>query len=226
MKLIIIEPKYQINVGYIARVAKNFGIKRIYFVAPRAYLRGKTATKYSKHAHELIENALLYKSFDQAVKDCDILVGTTGMWRKASTNFRNVLLPRQLANRLKKIGRGRRVALIIGRDDIGLTKEELEKCDLITYIGTNSEYPVLNISHALSIMLFVLTERKYGDEYDQLASNKAQKAEVDALLKIFSKSIKGKKIRNKKAVNLAFKRLVALSYPTRKEVHALMTALK
>ncbi len=226
LKLILVEPKYQINVGYVARVAKNFGIKRLYFVAPRAYLKGGTATKYSKHAHELVENALLYRNFDQAVKDCDIVVGTTGMWRKASTNFRNVLLPRQLANRLNEIGAGRKVALVIGRDDIGLTKEELEKCDLITYIGTNPEYPVLNISHALSIILFVLTEKKYEKEYDRLASNKAQKAEVDALLRIFSKSIKGKRIRNKKAVSLAFKRLVALSHPTGKEVHALMTALK
>lgn len=42
LKLIVVEPKYQINLGYIARAAKNFGVKRLFLVAPRASLDGKT----------------------------------------------------------------------------------------------------------------------------------------------------------------------------------------
>ena len=49
-KIIIVEPKYQINIGYIARVSMNFGIGKLYFVKPRAKLTGSKAIMFSKHA--------------------------------------------------------------------------------------------------------------------------------------------------------------------------------
>ena len=58
LKLVIVSPKYQMNIGYIARIAKNFGIEKLHIVKPRANINGKKAIMFSKHAHELLENAV------------------------------------------------------------------------------------------------------------------------------------------------------------------------
>jgi TrmH family RNA methyltransferase len=227
LKVVIVEPKYQINIGYMARVAKNFGIKKLYFVKPRAKLLGRQSVKFAKHARNLLESAKIYKSIDEAASDCGIVVGTTGIWQKAKANFRNIYL---IEDAFDKIATGSKestkVCLLIGRDDIGLTHNELEKCDIIAYIGTNPSYPVLNISHALAIMLFVLTGRKYSSTYSSIAPQPASSSEIDVLLKAFDKIIEAKRIRDKSAVRRIFKKIISTAQPTSVEVHALITALK
>ncbi|MDE1846064.1 MAG: TrmJ/YjtD family RNA methyltransferase [Candidatus Micrarchaeota archaeon] len=227
LKVVIVSPKYQNNLGYIARVSKNFGIRQLHIVKPRAKLNGKDAIMYSKHAHELIEGAKIYPDFRSAVKDCDIVVGTTGVMLKAKSDFRKVYLPDQLVSQLKKIaGKRTKVALAIGRDDTGLSKEEMEMCDFLTFISTNPEYPVLNVSHALGIMLYVLTDKKLSQNFALDDQNRPNKNEVEALFKVFDRVIEKKRIRNRKTVKTTFRRIIALAQPTLREVHALITALK
>ena len=68
VKVILVEPKYQINLGYIARTAMNFGVRRLFLVNPRTDPKGKTALMYAKHARSLLENARTYKSLDDATE--------------------------------------------------------------------------------------------------------------------------------------------------------------
>jgi len=53
LRLVIVSPKYQMNVGYIARIAKNFGIEKLHIVKPRANIVGKKAIMFSKHAQRI-----------------------------------------------------------------------------------------------------------------------------------------------------------------------------
>ena len=224
-KIIIVQPRYQINLGYIARVSKNFGIKRLFLVKPRTRI-GQRAIMFSKHARDLLENAKIYPNLNSAISDCDVVVGTTGIWRKAKVSFKRVYLVGEMLKRISGLGQNKRVAILIGRDDIGLTKEEIERCDMVAYIGTNPEYPVLNISHALGILLYLLNSKSFKPVYDDASSRKTDKKELDYLFRLFDKITEKKRIRNKKAVRGVFRRLVYTSQPNAQEVHALITALK
>ena len=224
-KIIIVQPRYQINLGYIARVSKNFGIKRLFLVRPRTKI-GQRAIMFSKHARDLLENARIYPNLQSAISDCDVVVGTTGIWRKARVSFKKAYLIDEMVKRISKLGDNKRVAILIGRDDIGLTKEEIERCDMVTYIGTNPEYPVLNISHALGIILYLLSSRDFKPVYEDASNRKTDKKELDYLFRLFDKVTEKKRIRNKKAVRGVFRRLVYISQPNMQEVHALITALK
>ncbi len=225
IRVVIVSPKYQQNLGYIARVSKNFGIDRLRLVVPRTNVTGATAIKYSKHARDLLENALIYDDFASSVADCKLVIGTTGIWRKAKTSFRNILLPDELSERLNKLAyKDTNVALVIGRDDIGLTKEELEACNLITYVPTNPKYPILNISHALGILLFSLTQSNLGNRYKESLKEVANPTELNVLFKMLDSSVENNEyIRNKVMVKNIFRRVFSLSQPTKNEVHALMT---
>ena len=99
-KIIIVQPRYQINLGYIARVSKNFGIRRLFLVKPRTRI-GQRAIMFSKHARDLLENAKIYPDLQSAISDCDVVVGTTGIWRKAKVSFKRIYLIEEMAKRIE-----------------------------------------------------------------------------------------------------------------------------
>ena len=224
-RVIIVQPRYQINLGYIARVSRNFGVKRLFLVKPRTKIGGR-AIMFSKHAKDLLLGAKICKDFDSAIAGCDVVIGTTGIWKKAKANFKKVYLIEDAVDRISKLGGRKTVGIVIGRDDIGLRRDEIEKCDMVAYIGTDPNYPVLNISHALGIILYLMSEKHFASEYKGISYTGANKKEMDFLFTVFEKMIEKKRIRNRKAVMNTFRRLVYLSQPNGHELHALITALK
>jgi tRNA/rRNA methyltransferase len=226
LKIIIVDPKYQMNAGYIARVARNFGVKKLFFVKPRANLSGQKAIMFSKHGVDLLKHSTVYDGFDQATAGCDLVLGTTGRWRsRESVNEHEYTLTDSVKEIKKRYSKDAVIGLVIGRDDTGLNREEIEKCDMIVHIASNPDYPILNISHALAIMLYEFTRGQFAG-YETLNPEKAKKAELEVLMKVFERMTSGKKIRNRTAVRNVFARMVRKAELNRNELHALITAFK
>jgi TrmH family RNA methyltransferase len=227
-KVIIVGPKYQVNLGYIARTAANFGVGRLFFVSPRANLTGKTALMYAKHARTLLEKATVYRSLDAAVRDCDVVVATSGIWRKGKSGSGRVFLAEDAMDRVSRLRKNSVVGLVIGRDDTGLRREEIEKCDMLAYIATDPRYPVLNISHALAVLLYLLKRKGLGVGYRGVSpgGGELDKRELAVLFKVFDGLVAGKRIRDRSSVSNAFRRMVRAAQPTESELHSLITALK
>ncbi|MEM3791632.1 MAG: RNA methyltransferase [Candidatus Micrarchaeaceae archaeon] len=219
IKPVFVGIKYQINLGYVARVLSNFGYSSMHLVKPRAKV-GKTAIKYSKHGVHIFKNMVEYNSLDEAVEDCDIVVGTTGIWEKAKSAPIRLELHR-LREFLKK-RKVKRVALVIGRDDTGLSAEEVRMCDIAAFIDSSESYPVLNISHALAIFLYCLSDLKGKEESEEMPNRE----ELKLLLEIFEEKIKRRKVRNKESIIRSFRKIIISSSANKKDVHALITALK
>lgn len=220
IKVVLVEPLYQINLGYIARTLKNFGIREVNLVGPRCNYKGKEAIKYSKHAADILAKAKIHKSIAAAVRGCDVVIGTTGIWYKSDSSFYNV----HPISEMNKIIGGRKAALLIGRDDIGLTKEELKMCDANIFIPADDEYPVFNISHALAILLYELGREK---ENHLLKKFIAGKREIDGISGLFWSEIKNRPdIKNKKMVLMAFNHILTRANPTWKELNALAIGIK
>ncbi len=218
IKVILVEPLYQINLGYMARVLKNFGINEINLVNPRCKYNGKEAVKYSKHAADLLKRVKVYKSIPQAAKGCDAVVGTTGLWYKSDKSFFNVYNPEDARKFLKD---KKKIALLVGRDDTGLSKEEMNMCDASIFIPANKDYPVLNISHALAIVLYALSRDEMKRDYPMERYYVDEKA-MSAITRLFWMSIRDRKdIRYKKSVLMAFKHIINRANPTKKELNAL-----
>lgn len=219
VKVVFVEPLYQQNLGYGARVMKNFGVGEMRLVRPRCDYKGKDAIKYSKHAVDLIKNARVYKSVREATRDCDIVVGTTGQWFRTEGAYYNVYP----SGKLKSIIGNKKAALLIGRDDLGLTKEEMRGCDATVFVETNKEYPVLNISHALAILLYELN----GNRKELPSHIYSEKKGREGLIRLFENSIKGRQdIRDKKSVAMAFRHVINRAEPTNKEINALSVGFK
>jgi len=151
--VILVGPKFQGNIGLIARLMKNFGVSD-YRLVNGPELKSQ-AWKRAMHGRDVLAAAKAFKTLDEALKDIDYIVGTSGISsRHDRKHLRNYIRPPEFAKRIRRISG--RVGLLFGRENYGLSVEELAKCDLLVHIPTNPEYPILNISHAVAIVLYEL----------------------------------------------------------------------
>ena len=223
IEVAVMEPKYQQNLGYIARVSKNFGVKRLILINPRCNHIGSTAIKYSKHARELLERSAILKDIRGLAPG--FIIGTTGIWHKTNASYYNVYSAGQISRLSRRAhSAGKRIILLLGRDDTGLSREELRQCDATAFIRASVDYPILNISHALAILLNSISDS--GKGYGFMARIYADAKDERNLFRLFGMLVSGnRRIRDRRGVELAFRHMVKRSIPTKKEINALSVAL-
>ncbi len=161
LDVVLVRPKEDGNVGAVARLARNFGASRLVLVAPRAPL-GAEARRRAMGGLALLRGAVRVPTFDRAVEDADLVVGTTDLSTGRSTAYlRRSVSPERLGDMLRPlVGR---VAIVFGPEDNGLSRTELARCDLLVHIPARREFPTLNLSHAVSVVLYA-THRGRGTD--------------------------------------------------------------
>jgi tRNA/rRNA methyltransferase len=159
LDVVLVRPKEDGNVGAVARVARNFGADRLVLVNPRATL-GPEANRRAMAGLALLKKAARARSFDEAVRTADLVVGTTDLSTGRSNAYlRRSVSPERFGEMLRTL-QGR-VALVFGPEDNGLSRTELARCDLLVHIPARREFPTLNLSHAAAIVLYA-THRARG----------------------------------------------------------------
>ena len=161
LSVVLVEPMYEGNVGSVARAMKNFGFKDLVLVRPCEI--GDFGLAMASHARDLMEGARVAEGLDEAVTGANLVVGTTGVLGRSTNRHLRVpaLSPKELAERLG--GTAGDVALLLGREDDGLSRQELSACDLIVSIPTSPEYPIMNISHAAAVLFYELSAVGAGE---------------------------------------------------------------
>ena len=146
----LVEPRYPVNVGHVARLAKNFGVKRLYLVNPKVDM--SVATVYAAHAADVLESARRV-SFGRLRRENELLIATTAVRAvKRSNVIRRTVRPERIGELARAV---RSAALVFGRDTTGLTNEEIGRCDVTTVIDTGTRYRTLNVGHAVAIALYL-----------------------------------------------------------------------
>lgn len=159
-RVILVEPKFQGNVGSVARTMKNFGLTRLTLVAPPTL--GDEAMSRAMHAWDVVEAAQRVETFEEALRGCDFVVGTSGrIPEDEKSHLRNPIDVRELPPRLATMSGT--VGLLFGREDFGLLNEELERCDLLVTIPTSTLYRSLNLSHAVAVVAYEIFRYAHPD---------------------------------------------------------------
>ncbi|AKG91719.1 RNA methyltransferase, TrmH family, group 1 [Geoglobus ahangari] len=156
--VVLVELKIPENIGFIARVMKNFGFRNLVLYNCNV---GRVSLITASHARDLIENARIIDSLEDYLGEKSLVIGTTGIRsRNVGSYIRKTVTPEEL----RKIMRSN-AAILFGREDFGLFDEELRLCNVVVSIPTSEEYPVMNVSHAAAVILYELskTEPERGD---------------------------------------------------------------
>ncbi|MCL2863243.1 MAG: RNA methyltransferase [Methanimicrococcus sp.] len=169
LRIVLVEPLYQGNVGSVCRVMKNFGFSELFLVNP-CPLEGE-ARAMSAHAVDVLQNAVICSTIEEAVAGCDVVIGTTGVRAlKGCDHVRTpALFPNVLREKMEEFHPDTKFALLFGREDKGFSNEELEFCSMIATIPASHIYPIMNLSHAVGIMVYELSGYSLTGQYKTTA---------------------------------------------------------
>ena len=150
VRIVLVGPLYGGNVGSICRAMANMGFSDLAVAAPRP-LNVNEAHMMACHAAHLFDERGEFSTLAEAVADCGMVVGTTarlGLYRQHSST------PRELAPEVLRTAASGKTAIVFGREDNGLTNDELAICTHVVKIPTTERYASLNISQAAMVCLY------------------------------------------------------------------------
>jgi tRNA/rRNA methyltransferase len=150
LSVTVVGAEYPVNLGYTARLMKNFGVKRLYLVDPRCDMRA--AAVYASHGSDVLEEAEVV-TLAKVRRTHQLLLATTAIRARRGSNVgRTVVKPDEAVAR---VAAAESSSIVFGRDTTGLTNRELALCDLVTTIETRTDYRTLNVSHSVAILLYL-----------------------------------------------------------------------
>ena len=220
IRVVVVAPKFEGNVGAIARCCANFDVKELYLVNPCEI--GETALNRSKHGSEILENAVICTSMEEATEGCFLVAGTSGTITKGDKNFARIPVPvREFAEQTRAYDE--KIAIVFGREDIGLLQTELNRCDLLITIPAGDEYPVMNLSHSVGVVLYEMFQACHVPP----KCEPADAAEKERMFQYFGDLLDavGYPENRRETTSVMFRRMMGRSIPTKNEYFTIMGVL-
>ncbi len=221
VKLVLVGVEGSVNLGFILRLAKNFNVGRIVLVSPRE-LDYDVVERYSAKARDLIRHLRIVDGLEKAFEPEDMRVCTSS---RASEDdpLRQPMSPKELAQLYA--GTETPLALVFGRESTGLTREELSTCHSLVTIEANPEYPVLNLSHAVAIILYELYTTQPEASQPIARVGPRELGELEKAYRLLLERVVRDEAKRKRLAQ-AFTRMVSRSPPTRLEARSLLFTLR
>ena len=175
LKLILVEPNGPLNVGSVARLCSNFEVDELRIVSPKCDIFSLEAKKMALKGQKFLDNCKVFDNIEKAIFDCDLVLASCGRIDVSKDSF--FQSSQDIFNWTVSFKKINNLAIIFGREDRGLTNSELLLANKTFNIPTSQDNPSLNLSHAVSIVLYELnrsSKRKFNKELEEfnLASSK------------------------------------------------------
>ncbi|MCU0861168.1 MAG: RNA methyltransferase [Methanomassiliicoccales archaeon] len=219
-RIVLVSPKHDGNVGAVVRSMGNFGLTDLFLVTPCEIT--EEAYKRAKHAGDILRAARTVDALDQALEGCDHLVGTSGIITHGEKHYVRIpISARELAERTRE-SEGR-IAILFGPEDTGLRQEDLMRCDVLVHIPASVEYPVLNLSHAASIVMYEIFQAQPRHGGPRATSE----MERERLFQFFDDLLEAVDYPDfrKERTKVMFRRMMGRAIPTKWEFHTIMGVL-
>lgn len=150
IRIVLVKTWHAGNIGATARAMKNMGVTQLYLVDPVDF-PSEEASSRAGQATDILDQAKVVTSLDEAINDCSLVIGT-------SARDRSIPLPaltneecgqKAVAEQIKAP-----VAIVFGRERMGLFNEEIQQCHFQLNIDASPDYPVLNLSQAVQLVCY------------------------------------------------------------------------
>lgn len=162
IRIVLVNTSHPGNIGAAARAMKNMGLSRLYLVSPKDFPSG-VALGRAASALDILDNAVVCENLQDAIADCGLVIGTSARSRRIPWP---VLEPDECAQKIVAGAQTQPVALVFGREDRGLSNEELQLCHYHVQIPANPEYSSLNLAAAVMVLCHEIYKVKYLAEKD------------------------------------------------------------
>ncbi|HUT79590.1 MAG TPA: RNA methyltransferase [Candidatus Bathyarchaeia archaeon] len=222
IKVVLVEPSVSGNIGAAARVMKNFGFKELILINPQTNF-SDDVYRFAMHADDILDAIKIYNTLEEFLETVQYVVGTTARLSsdKGTTDARIAVSSTDpsLVNLLEFEGD---IALLFGREDSGLSNQEINLCDMTIHIPTVDEYKALNLAQSIAIILYTLHSLKKN--VLNINYRSATKEEKEVLIDWFAKAVSVLKIPDWRANHLVrrFRNIIGRAFVSGKEAKSLV----
>ncbi len=179
--VVLVEPQLGENIGAAARAMANFGLSKLRLVKPLQGWPNEKAKVMAAGADRVLDAAVVYDTLAEAIGDCTYVLATTA---RNHDQAKPVLGAAEAMQALApKVGGGETVAIIFGRERIGLENHEVARADAIVTLPVNPAFASLNLAQAVVIVGYEWFKLASGEELPFSAPDKsppAPKQQLDA----------------------------------------------
>lgn len=160
IRVVMVETSHPGNIGAAARAMKNMQVESLYLVRPKRFPDAE-ATARSSGAEDILERAVICQSLDEALSGCQQVYGASA--RAQRTIPWPQVEARHCAMQVAGEDAESTVAVVFGREDSGLSNEELERCHYLVHIPCNPDYSSLNVAAAIQVLCYELYMARVGE---------------------------------------------------------------
>lgn len=150
IRIVLVNTSHTGNIGSTARAMKTMGLSQLYLVDPVSAPDGH-ASALAAGAGDVLANANTVSTLEEAIQGCGLVVGTSARSRTLSWPMLN---PRECGRKLVSESSKYPVAMVFGRENNGLSNEELQLCNFHVCIPANPEYSSLNLAAAVQTLCY------------------------------------------------------------------------
>jgi TrmH family RNA methyltransferase len=177
LSIVLVGTTHPGNIGAVARAMKTMSQKNLRLVNPLHFPSAEASAR-AAGADDILAKCKQFSTLEEAIKDCDLVIGTSARIRGIPWPM---ILPRECAKKIFEETNSS-VAIVFGRESSGLSNNELQLCNMVLKIPTNSEFNSLNLAAAVQIIcyeIYLVASDINADEYkkDNLAFISQEKME-------------------------------------------------
>lgn len=150
VRIVLVETFHPGNIGAAARALKNMGLSQLWLVNPRDFPSDEAHSR-AAGATDLLESARVVQSLEEAIADCQLIIGTSARERAYDLPLQDLEMAAEQIWQESQTGE---IAILFGRETTGLNNKEMLMCNRHLFIEANPEYPVLNVSQAIQLVCY------------------------------------------------------------------------
>ena len=160
IRIILVGTTHPGNIGSAARAMKTMGLQRLYLVSPKLF-PDSTATALAVGADDVLNQAVVVDSLDEALKGCQLIFASSARPRDLAIPG---VTPADSAELIAKLNPSVEVAILFGQERTGLTNHDLLRCHFHIQIPTNPEFGSLNLAQAVQIIAYEVRMKCFNPE--------------------------------------------------------------
>ena len=176
IRIILFEPREPGNIGSVARVVKGMGLPQLYLVNPVPFRNEDAAWNMAHGARDILKQCEVVPELKDALTGIQFLVGTTH--RRRDVRLPQPVSARDAANTIASVSQDKNVALLFGREDFGLSTDQMSLCQLTASVPMATKNPSLNLAQAVQIFAYEVFMASLRDDHTPV---EIDYAEVNAL---------------------------------------------
>ena len=227
IQIVLVETSHPGNIGSVARAMKNMGLSNLALINPKKFPH-QEATALAGNATDVLEKAKIFTSIQEAVKHSKVIYATSARDRTIEWP---TLSARDAASEMQELIENEiEVSILFGREDRGLTNEELQLANKHLIIPAHPDYPVLNIAMSTQVVCYELFQAVQNNSLESWKDfPEYTSEELNNLIEHFNETVEALELvdpKNPKQIMTRMERMFRRLYPDQMEGNFLRGFLK